>query len=420
MSILVPLLIPPLANLTAGLAVGLANASQADKSSFSLTIGSHVYSNAEPFSFPYLPYELREEIILLALDASRSLLPPPLPPGHPFNDPESPFYQHPMNPNHPLYTNPATGERNINGLPTSTWRWLLVSREWWAILRPHLWAHTRLQGRWAYGGFTKLLERPDSKAVPGFVRELRLEEGFTDQAQLYQALRACQKLDTVIYAPEPKINFAFPFGIHLIPDNPGPSSLTITLPLELITNPHTRTHLLHLPRLTTLTLTFSRFTLDMAQFLASLVHLKELSIRMPRLLGAELLNPLIAANTHADNPGQTLSKFELHVLSRMPEGILDPLRSELGYSTLGAVTTVYNGVGEYREVVYAPTREAVLALAQAGEEEREREGEEGQAGAPAEGEGGGEGEGRGRQWERTTNLRLFGGLIGLRMEAKKK
>ncbi|KZT55941.1 hypothetical protein CALCODRAFT_484371 [Calocera cornea HHB12733] len=413
MSMLVPLLIPPLANLTAGIAVGLANASQADRSSFSLTIGNRVFSNAEPFPFLYLPFELREQILLYALDASRSLLPPPLPPGHPFNDPESPFYQHPMNPNHPLFIDPATGERNINGFPSSAWRWLLVSREWWAVLRPKLWEKTRLRGRWAYSGFLRLLDRPDSNAVKGFIRELRLEEGFTDIGQLYSALRACPKLDTIVYAPEPKINYAFPFGIHLIPDTPGPSSLTITLPLDLVTNPHTRAHLTRLPRLQKLAVTFSRFSIEVSQFLASLEHLKELSIRMPRLLGPGLFEPFNAGpQTVEGRPVQALTKFEVNVLSKIPEETLDGLKTSLRFSDrLKAVTTVYMGVGDEKEVAYAPTVEAVLALAEQGQEERREEQAEESVEQDANG--------RPKHWERTTNLRLFGGLIGLRMEAKK-
>ncbi|KZO98400.1 hypothetical protein CALVIDRAFT_562306 [Calocera viscosa TUFC12733] len=412
MSMLVPLLIPPLANITAGIAVGLANASQADKSSFSLTIGNRVYSNAEPFRFQYLPFELREEILLYALEASRSLLPPPLPPGHPFNDPESPFYQHPMNPNHPMFIDPATGERNINGYPSSAWRWLLISREWWAVLRPRLWESTRLRGRVAYAGFLRLLERPDSSAVPGFVRELKLEEGFTDIGQLYSALTACPRLDTVVYAPEPKINYAFPFGIHLIPDTPGPSSLTITLPLDLITNPHTRAHLSRLPRLAKLAVTFSRFSLELAQFLASLEHLKELTIRMPRLLGPNLFEPFNAGPQTLNGPVQQLTKLEVSVLTKIPEETLDGLKTSLHFSDrLRTVTTVYMGVGDEKEVVYAPTVEAVLALAEQGQQERREE-----EAADARGQDVG---GRPQHWERTTNLRLFGGLIGLRMEAKK-
>jgi hypothetical protein len=224
--------------------------------------------------------------------------------------------------------------------------------------------------------------------------------------------------------------------IHLIPDTPGPTSLIITLPLDKITAPSTRAHLARLPRLTTLNLTFSHFSLEMAQLLASLPHLKELKMRMVSLLpGPELLDPFSwggGAHTLEGGPVQALRKLELHVLTKIPEADLDRLRESLRWSErLKAVATVYHGIGEEKEVVYAPTVEAVLELARQEEEEERRRlglGPESAQGAGQVGERqvqtsaqpAKEGEGEGKPWQRTTNVRLFGGLMNLRMEAKKK
>lgn len=74
MALLIPLLVPPLAELTAGLgalleitdfafltqashyaAIGVANAVQGEKSNFSFTIGGKVFSTHKPFPFNALP-----------------------------------------------------------------------------------------------------------------------------------------------------------------------------------------------------------------------------------------------------------------------------------------------------------------------------------------------------------------------------
>jgi hypothetical protein len=45
----------------------------------------------------------------------------------------------PLHPNNPHYRSIVGEHRSANGYPTSSWRWLTVSKEWWAVLRRELW-----------------------------------------------------------------------------------------------------------------------------------------------------------------------------------------------------------------------------------------------------------------------------------------
>jgi hypothetical protein len=51
--------------------VGISNALQGDSSSVSFQIGKKVFTNKKPFNFGSLPPELRQTIILLAMEASK-------------------------------------------------------------------------------------------------------------------------------------------------------------------------------------------------------------------------------------------------------------------------------------------------------------------------------------------------------------
>lgn len=65
--------------------IGVSNALQGDSSSISFQIGSKVFTNAKGFPLGQLPFELRELIVLMALEESRRCvstlgsLPPLLP-----------------------------------------------------------------------------------------------------------------------------------------------------------------------------------------------------------------------------------------------------------------------------------------------------------------------------------------------------
>lgn len=157
--------------------------------------------------------------MLEALELSKADVGPPAPPnifpaGHPFYDPTHPLYNHPMNPYNPLWVNPSTGERNINGFPGRSWRWLLLSREWWVVLRPKLWEHTILRGRQPYGGFLKLLESTDSQAVRRFVKVITLKEDWAELDRLWRVLSLLRNLDEVIYCPKPITRHYFQFGVR--------------------------------------------------------------------------------------------------------------------------------------------------------------------------------------------------------------
>jgi hypothetical protein len=146
---------------------------------------------------------------------SKEGLPPAevlFPPGHPWSNPRDPLYEHPMNPNHPLRVGP-TGERIINGYPSSCWRWLTLSREWWAVLRPCLWADVILRGRAAYAGFTRTIASPDSCFVRGFVRTIHFREGFSEPYELYAIIRQLPEVETIKYEPKLAIHYKHPFGV---------------------------------------------------------------------------------------------------------------------------------------------------------------------------------------------------------------
>jgi hypothetical protein len=217
--------------------VGLANAAQAEQSGFTLKIGGKVFTTTKPFPFNQLPcvlllffldqsllysfklsFELRQHILLIALENSKSLLQSTevqFPPGHPWSDPRDPLYEHPLNPNNPLYIGPS-GERNINGYPSSSWRWLTLSREWWATLRPRLWENVILRGRVAYKGFSRTIESPDSCFVKGFIRTITIQEGFEEPFQMYSILRQLPDVETITYEPRPPEQHLSPFGVSAL------------------------------------------------------------------------------------------------------------------------------------------------------------------------------------------------------------
>jgi len=55
--------------LTAG--IGVTNAIQGDSSSVSFQIGNRVFTNKKKFNFGSLPPELRQKIILMAMEGSK-------------------------------------------------------------------------------------------------------------------------------------------------------------------------------------------------------------------------------------------------------------------------------------------------------------------------------------------------------------
>jgi len=172
----------------------------------------------------------------------------------------------------------------------------------------------------------------------------------------------------------------------LIPNTPGPKSITISVPFDRVTNPSTRNHLRNLPLLDTLDLSFAVLSPEMTAFLASLPHLTTLTIRVPSITHSLTALPALS----------NLQKLTIYTLLT-PEQI-PPVRTLLTEiaPALGEIATVYAG----REVVYAPTEEEALELARQAEREPERE------------------TGSEKHWERTTNLKMFGGLVGLRMESR--
>lgn len=235
--------------------------------------------------------------------------------------------------------------------------------------------------------------------------------------------------------------------LNILPTTPGPKRITIDkLPFDRITTPSTRAHLRALPRLEALTLQIGVLTPALGALLASLPHLRELTLHLPTLHPSALApfttHPYRGAphpGADADTPhwqrparphaasqlaaaadeeeedeedgvhparGQHLRRLELHARVVHADHV-EPLRALLAADArLAGVTTVFAGADA--TVVYAPTEQAALALALDAERGAGAAGGEAQAAAPVA-----------DRWERTTNLRLFGGLLGLRMESRK-
>lgn len=71
MAALIPLLMPHIVDATVNLGIGITNAIQGDSSAVSFQIGGRVFTSKKQFNFGSLPYELRERIILMAMEDSK-------------------------------------------------------------------------------------------------------------------------------------------------------------------------------------------------------------------------------------------------------------------------------------------------------------------------------------------------------------
>jgi hypothetical protein len=400
---------------------------------------------------------MREQIMLDALEDSKAravVNTAIVPPGHAFRDPKHWLYTHPQNPFHPDHVN-AAGERVRNGYPTSAWTWVTVSREWWAVLRARLWERVVLRGAAAYKGFMRLLEDPDSCFIREFVRMVVLGELPDEPHQMYEVLRALPAVERIAYKPwPPQHHFDQPFGVHVIPTTPGPKALIVPeVPFDRVTSVSTREHLRALPRLERLELKLDTLSAELGQLFASLPHLRHLRLTLPSVHPAQLIPfaiPETARIIHAASEGTTdelliqdgrtrLDSFDISA-SIVHDDVLPELRAFLAADPrLGPVTTIFRGTGTAREVAYAPAERAALALELvelAHEVARgTRRGTDSvnvTNGADPNGaerttgsnftrgsllhmsDAGGK-----EHWQRSTSLRLLGGLINLRMESRK-
>lgn len=71
MAALIPFVLPSLINATANVALGITNAFQGTESNISLQIGNKVFMTNKTFPFEDLPPEIREMIMLMALEMSK-------------------------------------------------------------------------------------------------------------------------------------------------------------------------------------------------------------------------------------------------------------------------------------------------------------------------------------------------------------
>jgi hypothetical protein len=369
---------------------------------------------------------LEDSKVRVIIDTSK------VPPGHPFRDPKDWRFDHPANPFHPDYVSPA-GERARNGYPSSSWAWITVNREWWAVLRTRLWSRLVLRGASQYKGFLRLIDDPDSRFIRDFVQTVVLGEGAEDPFQMYAVLRAVPAANTIVYKPWPKELHLGPFGVHVIPTNPGPSAVVFPgIPFDRVTNTSTRQHLRTLPRLQSLDLRLDTLSTDIGQLFATLPHLRRLALRLPSLHPVQLAPFATPQTAHvlgeeaggaADEVQAQDGRAPLEALeikaAVLHDDVLPDLRAFLAAdSRLGPITTIIRGQEE--EVVYAPVEQVTLAheLAEAAAEATEKRsagaGEQFVRGSILRVSGT---EGR-EHWQRETIFR-FGKLITLRLESKK-
>lgn len=119
--------------------------------------------------------------------ATRLILPPPV-----LLDPFAPISQSqlaslqsrsPLHPYNPNYMSIRGEIRSANGYPLSSWRWLAINKEWWAILRRELWRDLVLAGTRPYDNFLRLIKDPDVHVL-SMVQTLSLLDGFTHPSEL--------------------------------------------------------------------------------------------------------------------------------------------------------------------------------------------------------------------------------------------
>lgn len=181
--------------------------------------------------------------------------------------------------------------------------------------------------------------------------------------------------------------------------------MTITVPLDLITNETTRKHLLYLPRLAKLNLHLRHLSLALAAFLAALPYLTSLTLVVP-VFSLDALLPFAGVNAGE----QPLGELVIYALR------LDDVEATRAYilrdERLGRICTLYgSGAGQETQLVYAPDGTVPMEVGGKGER-KDAKGEVG-------GKGTGEIESEKEHWERTTRVKLFGGLVNVTMESRK-
>jgi hypothetical protein len=116
-------------------------------------------------------------------------------------------------------------------------------------------------------------------------------------------------------------------------------------------------------------------------------------------------------HSSAERQHSPLSLEHLELRARtIHEDMLDLLRGTLAAEpSLAHIATIRRGRGDHEEIIYAP--EAVTAAALAAADAAAQEAAGSTAGTQERSST--------NHWERTTYLKLFGGVIGFRMESRK-
>ncbi|EIN11205.1 hypothetical protein PUNSTDRAFT_118714 [Punctularia strigosozonata HHB-11173 SS5] len=312
--------------------------------------------------------------------------------------------------------------REVNGYPLSSWRWQLICREWRAIIRPRLWHTVTLVERPAYDGFLKLLKDPD---IPGYVRDIEMKEGFDmDMFKVYTIMTSLPHAERIAYSPRPVAAYRQPFGINLVPSNPGPTSLTIGVPFDEVTNDTTRKHLHNLTRLTNLNIHVLHLTPAMAVFLRSLTQVRSLTLTVyafsfHALEAFTFANMPPSSHTISSNGdgegqehGQGLKELVIFAL-RIMEGQADAIREFIARDPhLSRMCTMYAGRAKDAKLIYSPEIARAEEAAVAGPSEKEQ-------GEGAKATKDGESKNDQEHWERTTKVKFLGGLVELTMESRK-
>ncbi|KAK4688322.1 hypothetical protein P7C73_g1803, partial [Tremellales sp. Uapishka_1] len=471
MAFLVPLLLPHIVETTANIGLGISNAIQGDSSSVSFQIGKKVFTTSKGFNLMSLPYEIRRKILLMALTESKSLiLPAPY-----FFDPSVPMTEaqfqeiqnrNPLRQGSENYRSIVGDRISANGYPISSWRWLKVCSEWRDVLKSRLWENCDMAGYKPYSNFGSLMDAKRPFTGLPLIKSLTLREGFPLATVLYSILSnpSLEQLEAVSILPDYPTPFhqfvqtvpPFNFGFQLIPSKRKLKRLTYGLPLEITTNEASRQHLKEL-RPEYLNLTFVKPTISLFRELAESVSKTTTTFGIRYVSTRSLVDP----NMFFCAPLQDFEKIHLYVHLPPPRSIViregeertivDDPASPVVVFLAGLVELLQNASAEVQERytvwnvkgwempgsadkaerirIWPPVVEKALfdaededeadrfgALSLKGEEDEREEEEKRQQEAASSARAA---NASNAHWERQTDLRLFGGLIGLRLESKK-
>jgi len=332
-----------------------------------------------------------------------------------------------------------------------------VSREWREMLQGALWERCDVAGYRPYRKLDKLMHDKRELSTLPMIRTITLREGFAHASDMYNILShpKLTSLEEISILPDWPIPFhqmvdpisPFEFGLQLVRAKKPLKSLTYGLPIEMTTNEASRQQLRTLA-VPSLYLSFARPTLSIFQEIETLVHecTHTLGIRYvtnritiePSLLLSEPLQSFekVIITLQLPRPSRSLvTPLGIHFEddpASPTRGFLSRLKTALENADedMQARYTVYNIEGwEATNNIKEKTRiwpimeayvEPEVIVMEEGPTATEKGQETGRSTvSPQAGPSEPKRNNQKSQWERQTNLKLLGGLIGLSLESKK-